>query len=184
MTSSEFAEVAMPIDAGCFEDDAAGREASVRSAVSERIAARKPIYPNRSLGLEFAALNNGPRGYPIAAVALANLRVGESFVLSGRRHTVLKFGKTLTFEVEGQPKSKRLVPDSSKWAGFERDVDGLLSSAAHGCTEQAGDLLIAWSRDPVSQYNNRSNSNININSTSNSNHRHNYPRTPTRTHLS
>jgi hypothetical protein len=139
-----------PVEAGYFDDDESGREAFVRAQIHERIAARRPIFPARGLGLEFAALNHGDvRDVPCAAVAIANLRAGDQFTLGRDRYTVVKMGKRMECVIDGPDGRRRFVvgTGTANWTQFERDVEGLLVAAAHGV--DAGSLLDAWRRDPV-----------------------------------
>ncbi len=145
-TSPRTAE--LPVEAGCYADDASGREAYVRAVAAERIASRSPIYPNRGLGFGYAAIVRGLRGFPTAAICLANLRAGEGFTLGGKRHVLTSTGKRLTLQV-GET-VVRISPDSAAWERIERDVDGLLVASMHGA--DAGDLVKAWERDPVARY--------------------------------
>lgn len=144
----------LPLEAGAFDEDALAHQDNVRAAVVERSAQKSPIYPNRALGLEYAAISVGvPRGYPLAGVAISNLREGERFQLNGLRYRVVRMGKRAKFEVthpDGRVTTFVTYPAAKNWAQFERDIDGLLLASAHGV--DAGDLLCAWRRDPVSHF--------------------------------
>ncbi len=140
----------LPLEAGAFLDDSAGREAEVRAGVAARVSSGQPLYPDRSLDLQFAAICDGVRGFPVAAICLANLAVGESFPLNGKRYVLQSRGKRLVFRVEGSERVLRVNPNAESWAQFERDVEGVLLGHQHGC--DAGDLVRAWQRDPMSRY--------------------------------
>lgn len=123
-----------------------------RAALAARAATGIPIFPNRKLGMGFAAIAHGvPRGVPVAGPALANLRPGDQFRDGDRSYLVEKIGSVLVLQVteaNGRISSFRTKPDANNWEKFERDMDGLLNASIHGV--DAGELAHAWLRDPVS----------------------------------
>jgi len=137
-----------------FDEDAPDPAFNFRAGIKECIDAKMPIFPNRKLGLEFAAEGgiNAVRGIPIASVTLANLRVGEGFVLFDSKYELVKIGAFAHFNVTargGERSTFRTGPDAKNWGQFGRDIEGLIMGSYHGV--DAGDLLRAWARDPWSQ---------------------------------
>ena len=127
-------------------------ECEFRDALMVRVKTGIPIFPNRKLGMEFAAMSRGlPRGVPVAGPALANLRPGDQFRDGDWSYHVEKIGSVLVMQVteaNGRISSFRTKPEAKNWEQFERDMDGLLNASIHGV--DAGDLAHAWLRDPVS----------------------------------
>jgi len=131
-----------------WDEDSMEHQKAVREFMRSRIAEKRPIFPNRSLGFEYAADNSGlPRGLPSAAVAIANLQPGDSIRWRGKQWAVDKTSKS-QLTIKSGDVIVRIKPPGAKWEAFVRDMDGELIGHAHGAL--APDLMRAWLRDPIS----------------------------------
>lgn len=132
---------------GAYEGDSVAHQKAVLEFVRRQITANLPIYPNRALGFEYAAINTSPRGIPIAEVAISNLRPGERVPWNRQWWQVVAISRARLTLKNPAGQVERIAPDRDKWQAFVRDIDGQLLAAAHGA--DAGDLLTAWRRDPI-----------------------------------
>ena len=129
-----------------YEDDPLDHVNSVRRFISQRISENRPIFPNRKLSLEYAALNNSPKGFPIVSVALSNLQPGDTIFWRQLTWTVLSIDKRLVI-TDGNDETLRLAPDTRKWEQFCRDM--LPEMVCFSGWDKETDLMRAWRRDPI-----------------------------------